>query len=198
MSSDIKVGDKVVRKPEHRNNYWMFSDMVKTVTKITPSGCIMLDGDRSAQLAWDPSYFDRYSGSTLYDNTTLQEQVVAAKYLVGKKVYYYDSQGGYFSFVVTSWVAVSKETITLRTNYSQLVHRTLETNDVVIVINGGAGLNIPITIVVKVEEVPKAVKVKINSTYDAEVFKDKIVVGCTTVSQTVFEEIMATYNRLNS
>ena len=177
----MKPGDKVRRKKEFQSvNNWRYEDRVFVVQKTTLTQIFIED------VGWDMDKFE-----LILDDATLEGQLQGCVDIIGKRVEYF-MDGELECDVVLSFQVVTKfENLK---DYSDMVQDALQNAIAVVVLFGEMGMNIPYTAVTRIKE--ESITIKLNETYKAEVFKDKIVVGCQTFPINILDQLMDAYDKL--
>lgn len=184
----FKVGDKVRRLSTRQDVDWKDSlgnmrESVLTVSFVGPYGDIRLVEDNNGY-DWHSENFE------LVEDYNVDDDLIKASKLLSKKVYY-NLAGKVFSDIVTCVSLIDRENVELY-EYSLSVKEALKTYDKVVVLDCKDDRNIPFSAVV---DNPSAI-VKLNDSYEAEVFPDKIVVGCQTFPIDVLHDLTAAWNSL--
>jgi hypothetical protein len=118
----------------------------------------------------------------------IEQQIELAKSYIGKQV------EGFGNYIVEQIHAVvSKEDAYKLGVASNSVLNDIDNNGFSVVISGGNFANPVMSVKIK----PDSVKIKLNDTYDADVTKDTIVVGCQTYPISILDELIAARKSLD-
>lgn len=184
-------GDKIQRKESEKNNWWNddFRNKVpfwKPCYDVESSGSMKIipydeDHDRNSCVVYVSS-MEHVDAKDL----DLADHIKKAQAFLNKKVYVVNKDGRkHENFDIPTFITVAYKFQDVSNN-SQLTNEYLQDHDFCVVLNAGTSINFPYTSVVLA---PSSKTVKLNGKYEAEVYQDKIVVGCQTFPITILKEL---------
>lgn len=173
----MKIGDKVKRLPKHHRTFFYDASAIYTITQVSNLGRTIqiVDSDGKYKDRWDADKFE-----VVNDEPDYLRQFKEANKLIGKK----GTVGGEVSLTIKRVVLVNKDTQPGQ-DTSQLVRDYLKTHEFCVVcVDGDICVPFEIITIVKHKEL------KISDEYTAQVYKDKVVVGCQTIPIDTVKELI--------
>lgn len=191
MKDRFKVGDKVKRKADQMDGWWVnqcYGYNVKPyeifeVVSHHGAGAINLKGLEEG-FGYTEKYFELAETS---EETKMQEAFALAKSLVGKTIVYDD---GDTKYIVTGVIFRQDKTDHVGLGYT--CKNFLKENGWVVGVKFN-GLTYPVQLV---KELPTDIDVKLNGSYTATVSKGSVKVGCQTFPIEKIQDIIDAHNKL--
>lgn len=143
-------------------------------------------------------YGDAHYFELVKSKNTLEAKIEYAKELVGKKVYFTSQTteitGKYY---VDSWHVTNTKPSNL--GEESLVDKELKANGVCVYVLLSSGVHVPVNSErLELDKTPEYKEVKLNSSYTAKVYKDKIEVGCQTFPVSILKELTKALKEVSS
>jgi hypothetical protein len=191
MKDQFKAGDKVKRKADQMDSWWLEQyhdygikpDTVFEVIEHRDNGGILLKGAKQGY-AYTGKYFELAEVS---EETKMKEAFALARSLVGKTVMCDDGDAKY---TVTGIIFRQDKTDHVGLGWS--CEKFLKENGWLVGVQFGT-MNYPVQMV---KELPTDIDVKLNGSYTATVSKGSVKVGCQTFPIEKIQEIIDAHNKL--
>lgn len=173
----MKIGDKVKRLPQYHGSFSHDLNEIYTITQIRSRGrtiCIEDSNGRDRE-CWDANKFELANKEPNY-----LEQFKEATKCIGKKGSYKDGTSSRLN--IKRVVLASQNSVG---DKSTLVHDYLKDHEFCVVcVDGAVCVPFESITVLNYEEL------KISDQYTAQVYKDKVVVGCQTIPIDTVKELI--------